>query len=251
VRERLIEARAKLERAHDHLDELRGEFRSFLEREPYLLAQEFSAETSQLVWRFEVHEEPPLRWAVLIGDVAHNLRSALEYVMWQLVLANGEEPNEQTQFPIALRETLFRPQGISKDHEAIVRELQPFTAVGTELAHPLYVLRQISNRDKHRVLHTTLAVLGAAGYSIHDTEDIAAIGEYEVTFGTIEPGAEVFRVFVKPSGPNPSARLTGKTQLAIAFDWPEEPGLHEESIEGVFEAIEEFVDEALTRFEES
>jgi hypothetical protein len=244
----LTEAFAKLDRAHELLEELRSEFRQFLEREPYRLVREFVTETSELVWRFEVREELPSRWAILIGDIAHNLRSALDYTMWQLVLANDEQPDQQTQFPITLREASFRPSGIAENHEVIVRDVQPFNAAGAELAHPLYVLRQISNRDKHRVLHTTYAVLGAAGFRIYDTEDISAVGEFTVTFGTIEPGAEVFRIRVEASGPDPRARVDAETELGIAFDWPDEPGLHEESVEGVLEAVEELVRDALTRF---
>jgi hypothetical protein len=39
----------------------------------------------------------PYKVLVVIGDVIHNLRSALEQTVWQLVLANGGHPDHKTK----------------------------------------------------------------------------------------------------------------------------------------------------------
>jgi hypothetical protein len=50
-------------------------------------------ETGQIVIYGEGIREPPVEeWGVIIGDVVHNLRSALDHLVWQLTLANGNIP---------------------------------------------------------------------------------------------------------------------------------------------------------------
>ncbi len=39
-------------------------------------------------------------FSVVVGDVIHNLRSALDHLAWQLVILDGGQPNDSTQFPI-------------------------------------------------------------------------------------------------------------------------------------------------------
>src|SRR5690606_21763862 len=41
--------------------------------------------------------------SAIVGDVLHNLRSALDQLAWQLVLFDGGTPNQLTTFPV-LRE---------------------------------------------------------------------------------------------------------------------------------------------------
>lgn len=45
---------------------------------------------------------------MLVGDYVHNVRSALDHVVWQLVIANRGAPGRHTQFPIALTEKHWR-----------------------------------------------------------------------------------------------------------------------------------------------
>jgi hypothetical protein len=41
-------------------------------------------------------------WAGILGDVVHNWRSALDHLVWQLVLLDtGEDGTPEHQFPIA------------------------------------------------------------------------------------------------------------------------------------------------------
>lgn len=80
-------------------DELWASLNGSLEQGPYQSEGAFDANTSEWVVRFCVLEAPPLKWGVLIGDVVHNLRSALDHLAWQLVLRNGGESSWRTQFP--------------------------------------------------------------------------------------------------------------------------------------------------------
>ena len=94
---------------------------------------------------------------VVIGDIAHNLRSALDHSTWQLVLANGGKPkpgSRGTRFPI-LFERPEKPLGIeggvSESALTVIEDAQPYNAQPVDrYRHPIAVLQHVSNTDKHR-----------------------------------------------------------------------------------------------------
>ena len=79
--------------------------------------------------------------AIIIGEIAFNLRSALDHLVWQLVRANGECPSNQNQFPIFDDENTYREEvkrrlkGIGPYHQSVIETLQPFgpNRVGKDL----------------------------------------------------------------------------------------------------------------------
>jgi len=44
----------------------------------------------------------PARFGLIAGDILQCMRSSLDYLVWELVLANGQQPNGQNAFPISL-----------------------------------------------------------------------------------------------------------------------------------------------------
>jgi hypothetical protein len=56
--------------------------------------------------------DPLLLLGALIGDVVHNLRSALDHLAWQPVLRAGGEPDWRTQFPIFSTEAAYDPKSL-------------------------------------------------------------------------------------------------------------------------------------------
>ena len=112
-----------------------------------------------------------LMWAVLLGDAIHNLRSALDHLIWQLVLLDtGKEGSNENQFPIvstgdrywsttknggpSTRDTRLR--GVSEEHRAIIDACQPYRILRPKEVEALAALRDLSNHDKHRLLHVLL-----------------------------------------------------------------------------------------------
>lgn len=105
-------------------------------------------------------------WSGVTGDIAHNLRSALDYLVYQLfVLENGAPPpaNGKQQFPIFKDRDGFRSRGVKQNLRGLsapavemMESFQPF-ATGEGEASPLWQLRQLSNRDKHHDIHLTIA----------------------------------------------------------------------------------------------
>lgn len=141
---------------------MRLECSAYLDSRPYELVGRPQPEGEEgkglLVWK--VHRPPPLRLSVLLGDLLHNLRSSLDHIAWQLVLANGGTPGRGTSFPILLtkKATLKIAGRISKQAAAVVEDLQPYNnKSGVPEIDPLHILGTLNNIDKHREIN--IAVL--------------------------------------------------------------------------------------------
>ncbi len=159
--DRLDGARLKLERANEHLDALEAEIGRYLAGDFYMLVRD--EKPDRTIFHLWVKEEPPPRLSVILGDCVHNLRSSLDYVAWQLVIANGGVPDDNTAFPIwdrKPRDGVFAPKscaGMSKDALALIEGMQPYQAGDRARQHVLWFVRELSNTDKHRTLNLTAA----------------------------------------------------------------------------------------------
>jgi hypothetical protein len=146
---------AKLDRADEHLAELKGLLLEHMTR-PDLVSGtvEYDATEQKLYRDWKVQTLPP-KIPVVAGDVVHNLRSALDHTVWQLVIANGGHPTSNTQFPICSDPPatgLKIDGGVSEAALDVVTQAQPYAVPFDWPDHPLTVLRHVSNIDKHREL---------------------------------------------------------------------------------------------------
>lgn len=72
--------RLKFERAKRHVRELATEVQAFLVSQPYELFTEDNASTGQRHYKVRVKTCVPAEWSMIIGDVIHNVRTALDPV---------------------------------------------------------------------------------------------------------------------------------------------------------------------------
>ena len=113
--------------------------------------------------------EASIEWSVIIGEILYNLRSALDHLVWQLVIANRQTPGRNNEFPIAVdQEAWLRAKervlkGVSKRHKAMIGYLQPYNGgMGLSFAvSKLKVLNDLCNVEKHR--HLIVAVIASSG----------------------------------------------------------------------------------------
>jgi len=166
---------AKIERAEELRVALEDEIRAF---EADLVAQienEKRPAAGQEIWVFR-GETPsvPISWSIRIGEFLYNLRSGLDHLVWQLVLANGEMPGTRNQFPIYRdenkydRESRSRLRGVSDDAAEIIRELQPFVGRRDDL----WRLQSLGNFDKHRHLNLGTAIVDDPEHSLNAMPDV-------------------------------------------------------------------------------
>ncbi|QTF82276.1 hypothetical protein SEA_ZIGGYZOO_32 [Gordonia phage ZiggyZoo] len=148
----LVGCQAKIERASEHIDELRGGLRGWASaqslQEPYL---SYESASQMWLWRAPELAQPPARFGAIFGDVVQNLRSCLDQLASGLVHSAGNEVTTAVKYPIChdIDEWNKRAHrclpGVAGASLEAVREYQPFTN------HPeLGVLASISNVEKHR-----------------------------------------------------------------------------------------------------
>ena len=167
--------RLKIERAQEHVNTLEREIAAYREGRHYEFAGDFDSKPKHCLVRFHLLEHPEERWGVILGDVAHNYRSALDHIAWQLVKRYGGRGGRQTKFPIYAKESDYIDwraprracdprgkwsdpfEGVDEEIVALIESFQPYRREGEN--DPLAILSAISNRDKHRLLLPTVVAV--------------------------------------------------------------------------------------------
>jgi hypothetical protein len=242
----LAGVRVKLERARKHLVTLNGEVAAFLERTPYEIFDERRRGGRELISRVRAHETPPLAWSAIAGDCMQNMRSALNYLAWELACLEGDPPH-QTAFPIYVtperfserynpthklagqptpRSGLHKIEGMGPEVQSTIVGLQPFNGqyglspgvVPTRgwrplwENHPLSRLEKLAGLDRHRALRVVGATSTSHGGANPSGSPKPEHGE--VNLGPLEDGAVVARyVFSEPGAALRSTGLTVNMQL--------------------------------------
>jgi hypothetical protein len=229
----LAGVRAKLRRA----DELRTAydelFESYLQTHPYSILFEFDPDTGWHVFRWVVVQEPPLEdLSLIFCDILGNLRSALDYMVWQLVLKGGRKPGRQTGFPIVRRERDWPVQGaaalkgVGEEWAELIEAMQPFQRLERPELHPLAILEHVNNLTKHRFLPAAVLTVENFGYLINvaDVPEGERFESQEHLDRPVENGGEVARFRTESGLPvavqvaeNPRFRL--RFNDGVELDW--------------------------------
>lgn len=149
---------AKLDRAKEDIDQLAQDLASFCEIQSHNTKTEINAEQERIQLTFRGSPPVlPLKYSVQIGEIAYNLRSALDHLVWQLVLANYKRPTRSNEFPIFTDAKAFQKaktrklSGVSRESVDRITVMQPFCE---DPRWPLLgALQELCNIDKHRTLH--------------------------------------------------------------------------------------------------
>lgn len=159
--------RLRLSRAEEHLNTLSARSVSLSEGDAYTFAGELDPTSHLLSVKLKEAADVPLELGLILGDFVHNTRSALDHLVYQLVLLAGGAPHERHQFPILDSEADWQskitknPRGmlefVNPSLVAVIESLQPYMP-GSGLPS-LTVLRNFSNTDKHRLVHVGLVSL--------------------------------------------------------------------------------------------
>jgi hypothetical protein len=248
-------ARRKLIRAQIHLDAVTDTLVRFADGECAIVPE---TETDDgLILRVRLPKVPDTL-APTIGDFLFNVRSALDHIVWQLVLSNPpNEPTSRNAFPICTSDENFRTalaghrlDGVPAQAAIIIKNLQPY--IGGQ--NPLATLNDLHNVDKHRQLSLVTAVSSETTLDWFRGGEVVCrivLGGHELREGT-RLGDMAVSV---AGGGTISARLAdvkvqGKAALFVAFTDEKAETLEPFRVETVLEEILQFVrDEVFTAFE--
>src|SRR5829696_2335396 len=100
MHESVIGAEVKIARAHAHFETVEREITRVVGNNAYTTPSEHDAECTE--YRFTIEGLKPLRGdlSAIVGDLLHNLRSALDHLAHGLIDAAGSRPTPSTMFPI-------------------------------------------------------------------------------------------------------------------------------------------------------
>lgn len=267
---RLAGVVAKFNRSRQQFDVLRSEIGEFFEQDPrpHHSRGYFDPEAWEWIERFQIREAPPLRFGVVLGDCLHNLRSALDHLICQLTLLEGGTMAdcEKTQYPIASKSEEqfegiadYRIPMLSKRHRAMVKQTQPYRAGDDASAHPLSVLAELSNADKHRVLNPTFSVMksdaakvlsGVAGNYQGDGTDPAKSWRMLDRGSRLEHGTAWLRVGFDREilAEMPRVEVCGLLHTGLAFG---EIGMDADSYRHIAEYVRKIIEIFMRRFPET
>ena len=153
----------KLNRAQIHLHVFNDKVGKRLEKEQQSVSRHVEDNGAKHVYRFDGSTDLPDDWSAMIGDVLHNLRSALDHLAWQLVLAAGGKPNKwRNYFPIHLAcpkdqdgfpVPLYLAGKVSVEAIEFIESVQPYHGRNSdERREALWLLHDLNRIDKHREL---------------------------------------------------------------------------------------------------
>lgn len=182
------------------------------------------------VYRWVIREEPdPNQFALVVSDLFHNLRAALDHMVFQLVLSNGEEPKpKQNSFPVVRDEKDWagaaggQLHGLTDAQKSEVRALQPFALAADpdDIDRDLLVLLdRLNNVYKHRLLPVTVLSVSEINLRFDFPEDAGEEAENEFTFSErpVVDGAEFYRFRFTPDIPY-RVLLVEPPELRIWFE---------------------------------
>lgn len=279
----LYGAMMKLKRANEHLKVLYDHVNTFLHEppDPYLVTVEpdeqhlgtgtDAADKFRLVLKPGTKLVPTMEWGTMVGDILHNLRSALDHLAWELTVANsGPAPADpvggkwkRVGFPILTDRARWSDLGmeavwgIGPDPAARIEELQPYnTGQDAPERQPLAVLHELWNRDKHRTVAVVVDMLEFRGLAtpplLPGSPQITTRVLQRRPIGPVEDGAVLAVVAISPSAPIDIVREYVKMNVSFTFDvaFEDGPPAHGEKLIAGIERLSDVVKLILLEFSE-
>jgi hypothetical protein len=259
----LIGSRLKIERAEQHLDELQPKIQAYIERDPYVVSNDPEMENEWMVVRFgEVREHPDTRWGIRVGELLHDLRSALDNLVWQLVQLNGKQPGDHNQFPIytkapdkarhrALRGVRGATRiddmllGVRPADAAVIKELQPYLGLHIHRGHKVALasVALFNNIDKHKFVHPAVGISGEGDDAEVERVQGPPPSRIDVHYrlGAMYEGAEVFRWRIIGGTDETVVQMKGGVPFDIAFG-------HRNATLGHLDWMKDRISEVVERF---
>ena len=154
--------RTRVKRSVSVGEELASQIQQWMATNPFHVRGRIADD--RLSWDLLVEFDPPPfdEWSIRFGESLHNLRSALDNLVWGLATLDGTEPQrpKALQFPIVEKAADWQSESkriseLSAAARSAIEGVQPFQRNGQDgnpENDPLLLLSRLNIVDKHRVL---------------------------------------------------------------------------------------------------
>jgi hypothetical protein len=219
---------AKLDRAELLLNSLNIEVDSWHAAKPYKITTKPNEDYTCYSTTIEIDPEPRIaRWSLMYSDFIHNLRCALDHMVWAIAL--DKDPALATAHETQLSYPIWDnpPNADAKRRIALLKGSPAYGAIefmqphnrpsaAYRPYHPLSLLRDLDNANKHKLLY--LAMPGIAEFTYRLFANRApdeGNPKYGVFKGQIKGGAEIARLFF--DRPHPEAKIDFDFAMILAI----------------------------------
>jgi len=243
--------REKIKRANEHIREIHNDI---VDKRRMPLGKQTIVATRHLeigdpkdpsTWKkeeiiFRIGSTPPplpLCFTLYAGEAIHQLRSALDHLVYQLIVAHTKNPPVfRSAFPVVGKLSYFKSgkkrtaveeyeaqtgrlkQDISISAEALIRGLQPFQRGASFEDDPLWQLSELDNAYKHRLLMLTVHGVSLYNVTVTGSGGKRAQASFQPTI-RFKNGAEIGRLDVTdPAFRHPDVSVDGDLVVNIAFE---------------------------------
>jgi hypothetical protein len=219
----LTDVDLRLERAREHIETVRSETKTFLERDPKPLT--FRTEETpgvgnamEYVLYAVVREEPPRDIGLPVGDAIQNMRAALDYLIYELSPPKFRKKG-RTGFPIYDDECFFEVEGrkmirgIAGDELTLIERVQPYKRTNPPRNDPLSILRRLSNKDKHKLLLPVAAAVSDSQSWISTTNAVIDLTYYAP--GPVKHDAKIMAFTARRKDPTEDMYVQPQSGLEI------------------------------------
>ena len=101
--------KARIGNAEEYLDTLKNQIKSWMDENPYSVAIKTNSDFTRYSFILNIEKKPPLqKWSLMASDIVHNLRCALDYLVYAIaVYESGKEvpPNNLSIRQTAINNT--------------------------------------------------------------------------------------------------------------------------------------------------
>jgi hypothetical protein len=217
----------RIDRVEQHLDEIKTMLRAYYASDPYEARGKYDPDAQTMTRQIRITKQLPVRCHTLVGELLHDLRSALDHLVCEFIRAAGGSSCENTQFPICK----FAPPpdangivripiggAVSPESHTLIEGAQPYNWGTDFLHHPLWRLHRLAIIDRHRHIATRGVGLESISFGGGVDGPIPAFTWTGRTVRSDEWGAEVlltadsgadmqgntiFEVIIHEPGPDP------------------------------------------------
>ena len=198
-----IGSTAKFTRAYEHFKAIQTIVETWSKITTYETVSEPDPERSGLVHceryvaRIAGPELPDV--SALLGDCLHNFRCVLDHMIWFASVVNSGSPPpgpKRISFPVSDRRESYKDKGlhaVPPEIKEYVETLQPYHAGKDARSHPLWVVSELDNVDKHRQLHVIRHVALKPEVRFTSTSEGPWVETMEA--GPVEDGTVLARLF--------------------------------------------------------
>src|ERR1700686_1002952 len=228
---------AKVDRAAEQMESLAHDWLEYLGSNPWPSRVDSLSDPGWHRIFMDFSAPAPPRFSIVVGEVAHDLRSALDHLAWREAVEcvgpqQAESHAAEIGFPLTSRPRAFRAAKVvnyvSSSARGLIEHHQPYASKQDSPSRSLGLLQWFNNRDKHRTIQVAaigapslftldaLKITFARGARLHTVQPRLQLGEQ------LLGERELARVRFHDGGPDPKVQMHRTPPFSPSFGEPPE-----------------------------